>query len=101
MLIRFVVMEPNGWEPGVLREMLTEVMPGKGEHMLSMAEKWVADGFAKGVVQGRSQGRVESIREMITKRFGPLPDALQAEGHAREPEELDAWADALARRQDA
>jgi hypothetical protein len=84
VLVRFVVMEPSGLEKGVLREMLTEVMPEKkAVRVLSIAEQWVVEGQAMVV-----------LRQM-TRRFGPLPDALRQKVLDGSPEEVDAWADAL------
>jgi hypothetical protein len=83
VLVRFVVMEPSGLEKGVLREMLTEIMPEKAERVLSIAEQWVAEGQAT------------IILRLMSRRFGPLPDAYRQKVMAGSLEELDAWADAL------
>jgi len=83
VLVRFVVMEPSGLEKGVLREMLTEIMPEKAERVLSIAEQWVAEGQAT------------IILRLMSRRFGPLPDAFRQKVMAGSLEELDAWADAL------
>jgi hypothetical protein len=95
VLVRFVMMEPNGLKKGVLREMLTEVVPQKAERLMSIAEQCVAEGRAEGIVQGRFEGRVELILHMMTKRFGPVPDAYRRKIMGGTLEELDAWADAL------
>jgi len=83
VLVRFVVMEPSGFDKGVLRKMLNEVMPEKAERILSIAEQWKIEGQAMVV-----------LRQM-TRRFGPLPDALRQKVLDGSPEEVDAWADAL------
>jgi predicted transposase YdaD len=99
VLVRFVMMEPNGLKKGVLREMLTEVVPNKAERLMSIAEQCVAEGRAEGIVQGRCEGRVEGrvelILHMMTRRFGPVPDAYRRKIMGGTLEELDAWADAL------
>jgi hypothetical protein len=78
-----VVMEPSGLAKGVLREMLTEIIPEKAERVLSIAEQWMAEGQAT------------IILRLMSRRFGPLPDAYRQKVLAGSLEELDAWADAL------
>ena len=45
VLVRFVMMEPSGLKKGVLREMLTEIMPETAERLMSIrAEQCVLEG---------------------------------------------------------
>jgi len=76
-------MEPSGLEKGVLREMLTEIMPEKAERVLSIAEQW------------KMEGQAMVVLRQMTRRFGPLPDALKQKVMDGSVEEVDAWADAL------
>jgi len=91
VLVRFVMMEPNGLKKGVLREMLTEVVPQKAERLMSIAEQCVAEGRA----EGRIEGRVALVLRLAMKRFGPLSDTYKQKIMAGSLEQLDMWAEAL------
>jgi predicted transposase YdaD len=83
VLVRFVMMEPNGLKKGVLRKMLTEVVPQKAERLMSIAEECALE------------GRAEMLLRMMTRRFGPVPDTYMQRVTHGSVEELHAWADAL------
>ena len=83
VLVRFVMMEPNGLDKGVLREMLTEAVPKKAERLMSIAEQCVIE------------GRAEMLLRLMSRRFGPIPDTYRQRVTDGRLEELDAWADAL------
>ena len=83
VLVRFVMMEPNGLNKGVLREMLTEAVPKKAERLMSIAEQCVIE------------GRAEMLLRLMSRRFGPIPDTYRQRVTDGSLEELDAWADTL------
>ena len=83
VLVRFVMMESNGLDKGVLREMLTEAVPKKAERLMSIAEQCVIE------------GRAEMLLRLMSRRFGPIPDTYRQRVTDGRLEELDAWADAL------
>jgi hypothetical protein len=87
VLVRFVMMEPNGLKKGVLRQMLTEVVPQKAERLMSIAEQCV--------LEGRIEGRAELLLRLMTRRFGPMPDSYRQRVMDGSQEEHGAWADAL------
>jgi hypothetical protein len=87
VLVRFVMMEPNGLKKGVLRQMLTEVVPQKAERLMSIAEQCVHE--------GRIEGRAELLLRLMTRRFGPMPDSYRQRVMDGSQEEHGAWADAL------
>lgn len=83
VLVRFVMMEPNGLKRGVLREMLTEVTPNKAERLMSIAEECVLE------------GRAEVLLRQITRRFGSIANAYRQRVMDGSMAEMDAWADGL------
>jgi Putative transposase, YhgA-like/Domain of unknown function (DUF4351) len=87
VLVRFVMTEPNGLKKGVLRQMLTEVVPNKAERLMSIAEQCV--------LEGRIEGRAELLLRLMTRRFGPMPDSYRQRVMDGSQEEHGAWADAL------
>ncbi len=70
-------------------------------------ETWSERHLNKGIRQGRLEGRLEGLEEgrkesalhmltrLLSKRFGPLDEAVQARLQAASLAELEAWADRL------
>jgi hypothetical protein len=83
VLVRFVMMEPNGLQEGVLREMLTEVTPNKAERLMSLVDRSVADRFAEAILRG------------MTRRFGPVAETYRQRIMAASQDELEEWICAL------
>jgi predicted transposase YdaD len=83
VLVRFVMMEPNGLKKGVLREMLTEVTPHKVERLMSIAEECALE------------GRSEVLLRQLARRFGPIASAYRQRVMDGSMAEMDAWADGL------
>lgn len=83
VLVRFVMMEPNGLKKGVLREMLTEVTPNKAERLMSLVDRSVADLFAEAILRG------------MTRRFGPVAETYRQRIMDASQDELEGWICAL------
>ena len=83
VLVRFVMMEPNGLKKGVLREMLTEVTPNKAERLMSIAEECALE------------GRSEVLLRQMARRFGPIANTYRQRVMDGSMAEMDAWADGL------
>jgi hypothetical protein len=83
VLVRFVMMEPNGLKKGVLREMLTEAVPKKAERLMSMVEQCTAEWFAEAILRG------------MTRRFGPVAETYRQRVMDASQDELEEWICAL------
>ena len=67
--------------------------------MTTIAEKWEAEGEARGRAQGkaegkaegRAQGKAETLRKLLTLRFGELSEASELRIASASEEELDRW----------
>jgi hypothetical protein len=46
---------------------------------------------AEGEVRGRAEGRAEALKQMLTLRFGPLPQAVLDTVHAASTDQLQTW----------
>ena len=60
------------------------------EYQSDFARRYVAQGRAEGRVEGRTETRVEIILKLLTLRFGPLTDSVQARVRGGGNVQLDA-----------
>ena len=47
---------------------------------------------AEGEARGEARGRAKALVEMLTVKFGPLPDSVQKTVHAASIDQIKAWA---------
>ncbi len=55
----------------------------------------IAEGKAVGIAQGMTGGKSEALARLLKRRFGPLPDKIQAHIAAATLDQLDRWLDAV------
>ena len=111
-LVRYIVAEPNEIPPGLLREVLGEILPGQEERVMSIAsEQWMAEGIQIGRVQGKAEGRAEGRAEgkaegraegkaeillrQLRRRFGTLPEITVQHVLKATDDDLNLWADRI------
>lgn len=66
-------------EPELRQAVVAALQRGGDESMTTIAEQWVAQGFAKGIEQGLHRGLLQAIELALRERFGgpsPAVDAL-------------------------
>ena len=60
-------------------------------------ERGLLEGEQKGRQEGEQKGRQEGkqslLQKLLTKRFGPLPEAVLEQIRSASTEQIDAWAD--------
>ena len=59
------------------------------EYQSDFARRYVAQGRA----EGKTEGKIELLLTLLTMRFGPLTDAVQARVRAARDTQLDAMAE--------
>lgn len=52
-------------------------------------------GEAKGKAEGKAEGKADSLKRLLTRRFGPLPAGASARIDSADIPQLDAWLDAV------
>ncbi len=58
-------------------------------------EQWARDYQQQGLEQGISQGQARVLQRQLTRRFGLLPDSIQARLEAAASDELETWLDRI------
>lgn len=106
-LVRYMLVDPNDVEAGILKEVLAEIVPDQEERVMSRAleqfkaewlaqskGEWIAKGEAEGVVRGEAKGRAAALTRLLARRFGDLPPSLRTRIETAAIEDLDRWLDA-------
>lgn len=80
-------------------ETLEETETMLAERVTEWTREWKREGLEQGLEQGREQGRLEgeraTVQRLLTRRFGPLPEAALARLGAADAETLGLWAERL------
>ena len=63
------------------------------KYVTSVERLAIERGRAKGMADGRIEGKLETLSRLLTRRFGPLPDWASAQLKTATAEHLDLWAD--------
>jgi len=63
----------------------------KDDLMRTLAEKWEAQGEARGEARGRAEGKADSLRKLLTLRFGELSEVAQLRIASASEAQLDRW----------
>ena len=78
--------------PAVLETAARAAKPQRWEALMStVAEAWVREGK----LQGRAEGKAETLLRLLRRRFGPVPESARARVAVGSAAEIDAWLDAL------
>jgi hypothetical protein len=72
---------------GELRDLAASLGPDAEEAYVTTAEMLRAEGEAR----GEARGRAEALVEVLTVKFGPLPDSVPKTVHAASIDQLRAW----------
>ena len=71
-----------------LRDLAASLGPDAEEAYVTTAEMLRAEGEAR----GEARGRAEALVEMLTVKFGPLPESVPKTVHAASIDQVKAWA---------
>ena len=68
--------------------------PRRREDIIDLIfDETIAEGEARGLAKGETEGKAEFLEKVMSRRFGPLPEARRAQLRAATLEQLEAWAD--------
>ena len=74
---------------------LDDAQPEVKDALMTLAEKWKAEGEAKGEAKGRAEGKAEgkaeTLRKLLTLRFGDLTEATARRIASASEADLDRW----------
>jgi Domain of unknown function (DUF4351) len=75
---------------------LTTIKEKAGPVMVSnIAQEWIDEGRAQGLMQGMTQGEARLLTKLLTGRFGPLPAEVTARMEDADTDALETWAGRL------
>jgi predicted transposase/invertase (TIGR01784 family) len=76
---------------------LLEVDTMLAERIESWTKEWWEQGLEQGLQQGEEKGfylgELQTLQRLLTKRFGPLPEAMQVRLSTASREEIERWLD--------
>jgi Domain of unknown function (DUF4351) len=58
---------------------------------MTTADMLRAEGEAKGRAEGEAKGRVEALTQLLTLKFGTLPDAVRTQLRTASTQQLADW----------
>ena len=94
--LRYLASVSQGLSETTVREALYRALPtSTGETLMStLAEIWKEQGIEQGIEQGQCRQLRQNLLRLLSSRFGPLPDHLQARIQAADHATLDTWFEA-------
>jgi hypothetical protein len=58
---------------------------------MTAGEMLLAKGRAEGRTEGRAEGRAEALVQVLTVKFGPLPESVSQTVHGASSDQIQAW----------
>ncbi|QQP89192.1 Rpn family recombination-promoting nuclease/putative transposase [Skermanella sp. TT6] len=85
-LVRYLIAEPNEINAAILRDALTEIVPGQEARIMSIAaEQWKAE--------GKAEGKADLLLRLLRRRFGDVPESTLERVLGAPDGDLDEWAE--------
>jgi predicted transposase/invertase (TIGR01784 family) len=96
-VLRYVVGAADTLSPDELRQAVRQALTKGDTIMPTIAEQWVQQGLQQGLEQGLQQGIPQGealvLKRQLARRFGPLPEWVEARLAQAEQGDLETWAD--------
>jgi flagellar biosynthesis/type III secretory pathway protein FliH len=82
-----------------LHTMIEERAPTWAERMMQQGvlqgmQQGMQQGEQQGLQKGEVRGKVQSLKRLLTRKFGPIPATIETKINTATPEQLDTWFDA-------
>ncbi|MBO0869740.1 MAG: Rpn family recombination-promoting nuclease/putative transposase [Micromonosporaceae bacterium] len=74
-----------------LHDLITTLGPEAEEVYMTIAETLRAEGEARGRAEGEARGRAIALVQLLTLKFGPLPQTILDTVHAATTDQLETW----------
>jgi len=96
--LEYLLSVSDALDPGALGASLRETLNPQAESTaMTAAQKLIEQGIAEGIAKGRTEGIVEgqraTLRRVLTLRFGPFPERLEADLAAADEARLSVLVD--------
>ncbi len=97
-LLAYILSVYEGVDRPMLIRAIHQAKPeGEGTMVSLAAREWIAEGKVQGRAEGKAEGlhegQVRTLLRLLGRRFGPVPDTVQARVNAADVETLDRWLD--------
>jgi len=86
-LFRYITLVADDSVATTLAAAIPDAKSQVKEALMTLAEKWMADGEAK----GKAEGKAEALRKLLTLKFGPLPEATASRLATATQTDVDRW----------
>jgi hypothetical protein len=94
-IFRYIALVADDSVSDTLSRAFDAAKPEVKEAIMTLAERWQAEGEARGIAKGKAEGKAEMLSRLLLLKFGHLPDdAQQRLGQAAEAQ-LDLWTERL------
>ena len=90
-LFRYIAVVSDDSVTTTLAQALETTQPQVKDALMTIAEKWIAEGEAKGRVEGRVEGKADILGKQLTLKFGSTPDEAVRRITGASEADLDRW----------
>ena len=86
-VFRYITLVADDSVAATLAAAIPEAKPQVKEALMTLAEKWMAEGEAK----GEAKGKAEALRKLLTLKFGALPEIAATRIASAPQADVDRW----------
>ena len=90
-LFRYIAVVADDSVAATLSNALDAAQPDVKDALMTLAEKWKAEGEAKGRAEGKAEGKADTLCKLLTLKFGELTEPMARRIASASEAELDRW----------
>jgi hypothetical protein len=91
VLLRYISLVTHDLHLTRFRAKIHELAPEAEEAAMTLAEQLIAEGLAKGKIEGQVSALSSALRKLLALKFGELPPAIMTRLATASLAELDTW----------
>lgn len=94
-IFRYITLVADDSVATTLAAAIPDAKPQVKEALMTLAEKWMAEGEAKGKAEGeakgKAEGKAEALRKLLMLKFGPVPESASLRIANASEADVDRW----------